>query len=264
MVHLGGEPKFSLAVHENTHIYTGLNWCENTSSFLSEGIAKHVEAEATDPDQDHRLVVEFLKRKELFPLAELITHNIGLPGPKTRVGYPAAGSFTGFLLEKYGLETYKEFYRSAGVEDKEESETDRWQKTFKKQLEELELEWLNWLATRYRIEEKYMNDHFEHLREYRRLREEIEADKPGPEEWPQYTGIYEWMEMGKTFEIRIDEEALIMVSADMPDVKIELIPVVKNGFRMKGGPMDGAVLIFKFDDDVITEAHLGDFTFIRK
>ena len=97
------------------------------------------------------------------------------------------------------------------------------------------------------------------------MEEEAEAQKPKSEEWPLYVGTYGWKEMGRTFEIRIVKDELIMTSADMPDLKIQLIPAVKHGFRMKGGPMDGQVLTFEFDiQGNVEKAMLGNFSFVRR
>ena len=265
MVHRGGDPKFALAVHENTHIYTDTNWSEHTSSFMSEGIAKYVEAAATDPDQNHLLVLEFLNQNELHPLEELLPHQIGLPGPKTRVGYPAAGSFSGFLLEQYGMEPFKQAYILEGRTDEEKQKEDTWQKCFGMPIETLEREWLSWLADRYRIDRSVVDKQLVHILERRDIRKQREAEKPCPDTWPVYTGLYVWEEMGRSFEIRIIEETLMMVTADMPDLKIRLIPAEKNGFRMEGGAMDGAVLTFHLDnDEKPVWASIGEIKFIRK
>jgi hypothetical protein len=265
MVHPGGVPDFGMAVHENTHIYMYLNWSDESTSFMSEGIAKHVEAMATDREENHRMTVDFLKSQELFPLEELLPHNIGIAGAKTTVGYPASGSFSGFLIEKFGMKRFKDAYilESRSEEAKERENT--WLKAFGKSLEDLEKEWLSWLGARYALEKEAMDGHFQRIRERKRIREEKEALKPKPEEWPHYVGTYEWKEMGRTFEIRIVDDDLIMTSADMPDLKIRLIPAVKHGFRMKGGPVDGEVLIFQFDEEgKVEKANLGAFHFVRK
>lgn len=265
MVHFGGASNFGLAVHENTHVYTYLNWSGESTSFMSEGIARQLEALATEKEKNHRATVEFLKNEELFPLEELLSHNIGMAGAKTNVGYPASGSFSGFLIEKFGMERLKEAFILESRSEEERAKEDTWRKAFDKSIGELEKEWLTWLADKYGVGKEILDGHFQRIEERRKMQNEAEAQKPKPEEWPRYVGTYEWKEMGRTFEIRMMEDTLIMTSADMPDLKIQLIPAVKHGFRMKGGPMDGQVLIFEvYVQGSVGKATLGNFSFIRR
>jgi hypothetical protein len=69
--------------------------------------------------------VDYLVSGQLFPLEELIAFNIGEEGLKTLVGYPAAGSFTGFLIETYGLQRFTEAYALEGrtFEERERDDT---------------------------------------------------------------------------------------------------------------------------------------------
>lgn len=145
MVHAGGAPNYALAAHENAHILIGRSW-GGSSSFLSEGIGKYAEAQAEDPGKNDRQTIEFLKAGKLLPLSELVDANIGEPGLKTDVGYPAAGSFVGFIIRTRRLKALKEAYvQVAGTEDGGKSDAP-WQKAFGKSLRELEHEWLDWLA----------------------------------------------------------------------------------------------------------------------
>jgi hypothetical protein len=232
---------------------------------MSEGIAKHVEAMALDCESNHKASTEFLKQQAIFPLEELVEHNIGMPGMKTTVGYPVSGSFCGFLIEKYGMKRFKDAYVLESRSREEREKEDSWRKTFDRTLEDLEKEWLFWLAQRYHVNNDVLNEHFQRMKERNAVRKEAEAQKPRPEEWPLYVGIYEWREMGRTFEIRMENDKLVMTSADMPDLKIILIPAMKNGFRMRGGPMEGQMLIFEVNaEGRVWNANLGALSFIRK
>ncbi len=145
MVHEGGAPNFPLAAHENAHILIGRNW-GGSSSFLSEGIGRYAEAQAEDPGKNDRQTIDFLKAGKFFPLLELVDANIGAPGLKTDVGYPAAGSFVGFIVRTHGLKALKETYvQVAKSEDGGKSDAP-WQKALGKTLRELEREWLGSLA----------------------------------------------------------------------------------------------------------------------
>jgi hypothetical protein len=78
----------------------------------------------------------------------MVEFEIGMPGPETEVGYPAAGSFVAFLIETYGLESFKEAFvlEARPVEQKERRSS--WLSVYQKGLGILESEWLAWLAAR--------------------------------------------------------------------------------------------------------------------
>ena len=125
-----------------------MNWPES-SSFLSEGIAKCTEALATHKEKNHRSVIKFIKGNDFFPLKELVDHEIGKTGRKTVVGYPSAGSFVEFLIECYGMKKFKTVYGLEGRPEAEKANDDSWDRAYGKSLQELEKEWLGWLDSRY-------------------------------------------------------------------------------------------------------------------
>jgi hypothetical protein len=145
MVHRGGVPSLGLAAHENAHILGTRNW-GGTTSFLNEGFGRYAEAMVTDPDLNDRQTAEFLRDGKLFPLEELLTHNIGRPGLKTQVGYPAAGSFVGYLIRTYGLAAFKKVWQLEAREDKEKAKADSWTAAFGRPLSELEAAWRAFLS----------------------------------------------------------------------------------------------------------------------
>ncbi|ODS35230.1 MAG: hypothetical protein A7315_01905 [Candidatus Altiarchaeales archaeon WOR_SM1_79] len=263
-VYLGGGDDYRIAVHENTHKLTMLNWTENTSSFLTEGIAKYTEALATDKEKNDKMILQFLKENQLFPLDELVTHNIGISGMKTTVGYPASGSFTGFLIERYGLKQFKQIYIIEGRSD--EDKIDSWKKVYNKSFAELEKEWLYWLAEKYKIDEETINNHLDQIDQQRSARQKKKDSlKLHPDELKEYVGIYLWKEMGRSFEIKIDHDRLVMTSPDAPDMMVTLEPEGDHTFRMKGGPADGAVLIFQVNENgEVFKACIGSSCFERK
>jgi len=138
-------PSFGLAVHENTHIFTNQNWTERTSSFMHEGIAKYTEALATDPDVNHKVVRGFIANGSIIPLKELIHYNIGMPGEKTIVGYPVSGSFVGFLIDEFSLDTLKSAFILEGRTTDEKEMESTWIRVYSKSLAELEKDWKGWL-----------------------------------------------------------------------------------------------------------------------
>ena len=145
MVHTGGAPNFPLAAHENAHILIGRNWGGSTS-FLSEGIGRYAEAQAGDPGKNDRETIDFLKAGKFFPLSELVDANIGAPGLKTDVGYPAAGSLVGFIVRTRGLKILKEMYVQVAKSEDGGKNDAPWLKSLGKTLRELERDWLGSLA----------------------------------------------------------------------------------------------------------------------
>jgi len=180
----GEMPDYGLIVHENMHVLARLNWSRNTTSFLAEGIAMHVEALATEEGRNHRRTVEFLERGQLFPLQAMTTFMIGAGGLKTDVAYPASGSFTGFVIETYGLQLFKEAYALEGRRPEEREADDTWTRVYGKVLQDLEVEWLNWLSVEHGLDEEALRRHLEGVAEATRV-----ADV-SPAVLDQYTGIY--------------------------------------------------------------------------
>ena len=144
MVYEKGVLDYGLAVHENTHILAGLNWGGSTS-FMDEGLGKFTEALVTDKDKNHRTTIKFLREKKLFPLKEMLEFNIGKKGLKTDVGYPASGSFIGFLADNYGLKSIKDVYIFEKRSKEEKLKKSSWEEVYKKSLTDLEKEWHDWL-----------------------------------------------------------------------------------------------------------------------
>ncbi len=145
MVWGSGIPSYDLIVHETAHLYTSIFWSQHSSSFLHEGLAMYAQAQAVDPDQDHREIAGLLKAMSMLPLAEIVDHQIGMPGKKTDIGYPASGSFVGFLTDRYGQEKVREAYVLEGRTDDKRNRQTTWSLVFGKTLAELEHEWLEWL-----------------------------------------------------------------------------------------------------------------------
>jgi hypothetical protein len=167
-VFAGGVPDYSLIVHENMHILGGLNW-GSTTSFLNEGIAMHMEALATDRDRNHGRTAALLEAGSLFPLESMATFQIGMPGAKTDVGYPASGSFTGFLLERWGVGPFGEVFALEGRNLEEREADDSWPRVYDRDLKALEREWLAWLATEHALSDHAVHAHLARVEEARRV-----------------------------------------------------------------------------------------------
>lgn len=137
--------EYRLIVHENAHKLFSDNLGNNTS-FISEGIGMFSEAEATDKMVNHRTTLNYLKQHKLFPLDKMMNFNIGQNPEETVVGYPAAGSFIGFIIDVYGKEKFKELYIHKYSSD--EDKIARWNNVYGKTIQDLESEWHKWLLSK--------------------------------------------------------------------------------------------------------------------
>ncbi len=158
IVYSGGIPDVGLAAHENAHTLIGSNWGES-SSFLSEGIGRYAEAQATKKDMNHLRVVQFLESGELFPLEDMLTFMIGTGGLKTQAGYPASGSFVDFLIRTFGLSALKEAYELERRPPEEKEKHDTWRHVYKKPIQDLEKDWLMGLKAKYQIPDDVITAH---------------------------------------------------------------------------------------------------------
>jgi hypothetical protein len=122
-----------LAVHENTHSFMSQNW-GGSSSFLSEGIATHLEVTATDKDRANRETLGFFRDGALLPLEKMVELDIGSDEAEAKIAYPASGSFVGFLIAEDGLDKLIEKWTGRS-----------WEEVYGKSLNELEKAWLDWL-----------------------------------------------------------------------------------------------------------------------
>jgi hypothetical protein len=243
-----GKRDFGLAVHENTHTLTYLNWSDNSTSFLSEGIAKYTEALATEKDKNHLATIKYLKEGNLFPVEEMVHFNIGFAGMKTNVGYPASGSFAHFLIDTYGLKSFKEVFILEARSDTEKKKENSWEKAYGKPLAELEKEWLYWLGKRYNVEEKYIQNHLNKVKEIKEAQLRKKAIKMTPDQLKRYCGIYVEKEMGRKIEIKILDDGLILTSPDAPDFIVNLIPEGEHKFKAESGPTAGELIVFAVDE----------------
>jgi len=223
MIYRGGAPDYGLTVHENTHILADLNWGES-SSFIAEGLGRYAEAAATDKDKNNSETVHYLKENKLFPLEEMVAFSIGLPGLKTEVGYPASGSFVEFLIEKFGWKSFKEAYILEGRSPREKEKENSWGKAYRKSLRDLEEEWLDWLADKYRIDKQFIKNHFE---KYALKQKTIELDSKILED---YAGKYR-LSPDIVLEVLKENNHLF---AQFPALgKVELYPESETKFFLK-------------------------------
>lgn len=117
--------------HEMVHVIAHNALQYGKTGILGEGIAVWLNGQMKN---HHTLARELLEKKELPSVADLV-----LKFRDAKNNYPAAGSFTGFLIETYGLAVFKQIYP---LEDPSAKLKELKGKSF----EELEPEWHALLA----------------------------------------------------------------------------------------------------------------------
>ena len=93
----------SYIAHEMVHVIAHTRLEYSGTGLLGEGIAVWLNGQS--PDRHHRRAAELLEKGELPTIEALLT-----AFRKQEAGYPASGSFTGFLIEAHGLDVFKEIY----------------------------------------------------------------------------------------------------------------------------------------------------------
>ena len=89
--------------HEMVHVIAHTTLQYGRTGILGEGLAVWLNGQP--PERHHRRAQELLAAGELPSVERLLTAFREEPN-----GYPAAGSFCGFLIETHGLELFKEVY----------------------------------------------------------------------------------------------------------------------------------------------------------
>lgn len=140
------QQEYRLIVHENAHKLFSDNMGGN-ASFISEGIGMYSQAEATNKMENHITTLNYLKQNKLFPLERMMNFDIGQIPEETTIGYPASGSFIGFIIDIYGMERFKKLYMHKDI-------TARWSDIYGKTLKDLESQWHMWLLSEVSVTDK--------------------------------------------------------------------------------------------------------------
>lgn len=241
MVHRGGVPDIGLAAHENAYILSKLNWGDSTS-FMNEGVGKYAEAMAAGDNRNNLRTVAFLKENKLFPLEDMLGFQIGITGLKTDVGYPAAGSFVGFLIRSYGLQAFKEAFRLENRNFEEKLSQDTWQKAYSKSIQELEKEWLTWLVENHKVDKKYVEAHLEKVSQAKKV---VELSL---ELLDSTAGDYELPGVGRVSITRKDGRLFVQLGGLGTT---EIVPESENNFKVKG--FDASLIFIRNEKGEVTE-----------
>jgi hypothetical protein len=181
---------------------------------MDEGIAKYTEALVSEKDKNHLATIKYLREGKLFPLEEMTAFHIGLPGLKTTVGYPAAGSYTAFLIEKYGLKRFKKAFIFEARPVEERRRECSWKKAYGKSMLDLDKEWLYWLGRKFKVDEKTIQDHLEQVEKKGKDRLSKKEIKISVEDLEKYVGSYLGKEMGRRVIIKLSEGRLVLTTPD--------------------------------------------------
>ncbi|MBU1110819.1 hypothetical protein KKB83_04330 [Patescibacteria group bacterium] len=125
------------AGHELAHIFSYyLNNAYHLSyKILSEGLATWLDQSERD---FHKITGDLKKEGKLVSLNKIVNSN-DFKAQSDLITYPECASFVGFLIDKYGLESFKQIWVKEDLEN-------TIQKVYKKSLGGLEEEWLVFLT----------------------------------------------------------------------------------------------------------------------
>lgn len=137
--------------HEMTHVFA-----PNGNRFLAEGLAvyaheylKGVDAYPNFGRDLHQAARAFAEKADLAALDNMATpKRLRTEGLGDDDAYIVAGSFMRFLIERYGLETYRKLYAMTPLVPglREGGHGDRWSKVYGKGLNMLAAEWRRVIA----------------------------------------------------------------------------------------------------------------------
>jgi hypothetical protein len=143
---------FSFDNHEPVHLYTSL--FGQAVGLFNEGIAV---AFQTDPAANdfvarwsgepvHDVARRFQSQGRLAPIASMLATSDFLRVPDD-VRYPEAGSFVRYLLDTYGLELMKSFFRLSSAEDPSETVRENFEQIYGTTVDQASGDWLRFLET---------------------------------------------------------------------------------------------------------------------
>lgn len=127
-----GEPAALEVAHELAHVVS-IRALGRSETWLQEGLAVAVDDRWFD--QDLHALAQHLQTRGVLPPIHALARDFS--AQDTLITYPQAGSFVKFLKETYGTAAFKAFWRSghAGAA-----------KTYGKELDQLEQEWLRFIS----------------------------------------------------------------------------------------------------------------------
>ena len=123
--------------HEDTHLLT-LSWGTSIELF-QEGLAEYLHP--LWHSKSHNYWVKKYKEENKFEFEKLFDNNY-FYSLNPNISYPIAGSFTKFLIDKYGLEKFKESYSSLSKEKNNKENIEIFENIYQKPIREIESDWI--------------------------------------------------------------------------------------------------------------------------
>jgi hypothetical protein len=96
--------------HEDAHMISYMTLNRPNYNFIREGLAMFFDEKWLGISNDHW--VKYYSDEGQLPGLEGLLDNLEFHKTGEMVTYPLSGAFTGFLIEKYGIEKYKNFYKA--------------------------------------------------------------------------------------------------------------------------------------------------------
>jgi hypothetical protein len=130
-----GVPLKEVLRHEMGHLFAA-RWNAEPPPLLAEGLPTWLQV--TEHGQSIDRVAAALLQEQDCDLRPLLDPSFFVDGENIHHSYFMAGSFTGFLIRRFGWDTYRQFYRKARADLLVELP---WRDHFGMYLEELEQQW---------------------------------------------------------------------------------------------------------------------------
>ncbi|HNY36230.1 MAG TPA: hypothetical protein PLD14_00960 [Candidatus Pacearchaeota archaeon] len=129
--------------HEDTHLLS-LPWGLSIYLFC-EGLSQYMENNFMG-EKLNIAAIKLLKNGNLYPIRYLYD-NKNWENVKQIIIYPQAGSFTKFLIKKYGKNNFKHLYQNTSRKNTVTFNLLKIKKIYRKDIKQLEEEWINYLKT---------------------------------------------------------------------------------------------------------------------
>jgi hypothetical protein len=145
---------FSFENHETVHVYSSL--VGRPSDFFNEGLAVAFQTNPLDGDlesrfngqQVHEATADYRQNGLVPPLDQVVeTRGFRAINDSTR-SYRIAGSFVRFLIDRFGIDRVKEFFRISAASDRRDIIRQRFETAFGETLDGAEAGWLASLPAR--------------------------------------------------------------------------------------------------------------------
>ena len=128
--------------HEDTHLLS-LPWGLSIYLFC-EGLAQYMEDSFMGKDL-HVVTRELLENDKLYPLKQLCT-NCNWESVDPVIIYPQVGSFSKFIITKYGKEKFKELYQNTSRNFDTLKNISEIERIYGEKLHQLESEWIDFIS----------------------------------------------------------------------------------------------------------------------